>query len=117
MDAPFKKGAVSLLFKKGDQDNIKNYRPISLLRSDYKLFTKIITNRMSAVLSQTIGLEQTAFLPGRQITDNVAFAQLLQSFCTMKNKPGILAFLDQEKAYDRVLFFNVVYCDAKKILH
>jgi hypothetical protein len=57
---------------------------------------------MVPILSKIIGAEQTGFLPGRQITDNVIFAQLIQEYCKLRHIDAILVFLDQEKAYDRV---------------
>ena len=53
---------ISLLFKKGEKNNIKNYRPISLTNIDYKILTHIITNRIHIVLSKLINTEQTAYV-------------------------------------------------------
>ena len=57
---------------------------------------------MTKPLEKIINSEQSAFLPGRQIIDNIMLAQMIQDYCTRCNIPGILALLDQEKAYDRV---------------
>jgi len=61
MHESFKKGYICLIFKKGDPTLIKNYRPISLLRADYKLFTKILSKRLSDALADVICVEQRAF--------------------------------------------------------
>ena len=45
---------VRLLFKKGERTKIGNYRPISLLCSDYKIFAKVIANRMREVLKEVL---------------------------------------------------------------
>lgn len=50
----FRTGIVTLLFKKEDKTELKNWRPITLLNFDNKLFSKILANRMSTVLSDLI---------------------------------------------------------------
>ena len=50
-----------LLFKKGDKEKIKNYRPISLLPVIYKIFTKIITKRLESILDAAQPREQAEF--------------------------------------------------------
>ena len=59
------------LIPKGEQDPllIKNYRPISLLNNDYKIFTLILAERLKIVLQEIIDQDQNGFLPKRQIKD------------------------------------------------
>ncbi|KAK4519253.1 uncharacterized protein ATC70_009485 [Mucor velutinosus] len=59
-----------LLFKKGDPELLENWRPLSLINSDAKLFTKLLANRFQKVLSQLITPYQTGFMPHRLISDN-----------------------------------------------
>ena len=70
-------GVVSLIFKAGDAASPGNYRPIMLLNTDYRLLAKVLNARLAPVLARTLGPEQSAFLPGRLIGDNVAFLQML----------------------------------------
>ncbi|TPX38420.1 hypothetical protein SeLEV6574_g07795 [Synchytrium endobioticum] len=93
---------IVLIEKKGDLTSLKNYRPISLLNCDYKLFSKILSIRLATILSERIGPDQHAFLPGRQIKDSIMETQLIAECINRSNKEGVIAFLDQEKAYDRV---------------
>ena len=46
----FLKGDIGLLFKKGDRDNVCNYRPITLLQGAYKIFTRVLARRMLKVV-------------------------------------------------------------------
>ena len=78
-----------------------NYRPITLLNTDYRLLAKILAGRLAQVLGSVIGLEQNAFLPGRQIADNVRLLQLLPHALPVDSE-GVVAFLDFRKAYDTV---------------
>uniref|UniRef100_A0A2D4K5G4 Uncharacterized protein n=1 Tax=Micrurus paraensis TaxID=1970185 RepID=A0A2D4K5G4_9SAUR len=56
---------ISLISKEGtDAKQIQNYRPISLLNSDYKIFATIIANRLKNVLNEYIHEDQNGFLPG-----------------------------------------------------
>jgi hypothetical protein len=94
---------ITLIFKKGDPNLLKNYRPISLLNVFYKIFSKVISNRLKTILSKCIGDHQHAFLKGRLITDSVAEVLLIEEVAKAKElDDGVICFLDQEKAYDRV---------------
>ena len=60
------KTAVLKLLPKPMRDllEIKNYRPVSLLTGDYKLYAKIIANRIQPLLDKIISPQQTAYLKG-----------------------------------------------------
>jgi hypothetical protein len=98
-----KKGLIILLYKKGDETLLKNYRPITLLNTDYKIITRTLNNRLIKVLKDRIDEDQHAFLPERSIHDNICQIQSLLKLADIHQTPGALLFLDQEKAYDRVL--------------
>lgn len=82
-----------------------DFRPISLSNTVYKLISKIMANRIKPILNKIISPNQSAFLSGRQITDNIIIAhELIHSMKTSKEKKkGYLALkLDLSKAFDRV---------------
>ncbi|GJY01854.1 RNA-directed DNA polymerase, eukaryota [Tanacetum coccineum] len=60
---------ISLIPKIHDPKFVSDYRPISLIGSLYKVVTKILSRRLSFVISDLISDVQTAFLPKRQILD------------------------------------------------
>lgn len=62
-----KQGILSLLYKKGDPLNLKNWRPITLLNTDYKILARCLAQRMKAVLPQIINSDQNGFIKGRYI--------------------------------------------------
>ena len=105
----FLDGVLSPIFKSDDAANLANYRPITLLNTDYRLLAKVLATRLAPVLATVVGAEQTAFLPGRLIGDNIAFLQLLPELLRSNAQHGTqptsaaLAFLDFRKAYDTVL--------------
>ena len=59
-----KNATVKLLFKKDDHRSLKNWRPISLLNTDYKILSKILTNRISNVLDKIVPIEQNVVSKG-----------------------------------------------------
>ena len=66
--------------------------------------TKIIANRLQAVLPEIIGPHQTSFVLGRHIIDNIVVAQeVVHSMCRKTGKKGLMAIkFDLEKVYDRL---------------
>ena len=61
---------MSLIFKKGNRLNIKNYRPISLANVDYKMLAFLLANRLQSVLDKLISHDQTGYIKGRFINSN-----------------------------------------------
>lgn len=63
---------ITMIPKQQDEcPDVKNFRPISLLNNDYKIFTKIITERLKRILNRYVKEDQAGFLPKRHIRDNV----------------------------------------------
>ena len=98
----FRVGIVSLLFKKGDRTDLRNWRPITLLNFDLKLFSKILSFRMSTVLEDLIHPDQACAVPGRRITDSLVLVRDAICFARDRNIWLIVLNLDFEKAFDRV---------------
>jgi hypothetical protein len=99
--AGFTEGVIVTIYKSGPRSGTGNYRPITLLGTDYRLLAKILASRLSQVLGGVIGLEHGAFLPGRQIADNNRLLQLLPHALPVDSE-AMVAFLDFRKAYDTV---------------
>ena len=96
---------ITLIPKVRNPQKIYQYRPIALCPVIYKIDAKAITNLLWSMLDEVIGAEQSAFVPGRLITDNVLVAY--ESIHAMKkrrrdNTAYCAVKLDMLKAYDRV---------------
>ena len=98
-----KQGIITLLPKK-DKDTryLKNWRPISLLNTDYKIMTKCIAFRLKQVLPMIINPNQTGFMKDRYIGFNIRLLFELIDYAEEENKPGIIFSIDFEKAFDSV---------------
>lgn len=97
-----RRAVLTLLPKKGDLTDIKCWRPVSLLCSDYKLLSKVLANRLAGVMNYVIHPDQTYCVPGRSIFDNVSLIRDVFEVSKMLNIDCGLISLDQEKAFDRV---------------
>ena len=93
---------ISLIFKKGEVDKLKNYRPLSLTNVDYKIFAHVLANRLQKIASRIIGKEQSAYIKGRYIGENARIIMDIFEYCKNNDEDGILLFLDYEKAFDSV---------------
>ena len=97
-----RRGVISLLFKKGDRTLLKNWRPITLLTTDYKILTKALANRLQQVLPLIVHTDQTASIKGRTINDNTRLLHDVITYANVNNIPLALISVDQLKAFDRV---------------
>ena len=96
-----RRGLISLIPKKNKPtDQLKNWRPITLLNCDYKIATKSIASRIRKVLPKIINNDQTGFMKNRFIGENIRLIDSLINFTNKEQIPGLLLFIDFEKAFD-----------------
>ena len=96
-----KRGIITLIPKKSkNRTFLKNWRPISLLNTDYKLISKILAARLQNVLPDIINLDQSGYLKNRYIGENIRLLQDVSLFTEENNLPGIIFCIDFEKAFD-----------------
>ena len=98
-----KRGTITLI-PKGDENltELKNWRPISLLNIDYKILSKVLARRMEKVLPKLVHSDQTGFVNGRFIGQNIRLLNDIMDYTDIEKLPGIFLFVDFEKAFDTV---------------
>ncbi|XP_057415858.1 uncharacterized protein LOC130710563 [Lotus japonicus] len=93
---------IALIPKEGQQEEISDYRPISLIGSVYKLLSKVLSVRLSSVLPGLLSQNQFAFTAGRQIADCSLIANEVVHTMASRPEGGLLYKIDYAKAYDNV---------------
>ncbi|XP_074308855.1 uncharacterized protein LOC141643553 [Silene latifolia] len=95
---------IVLIPKKKEASSMAEFRPISPCNVIYKIVSKVLANRLKRFLGDIVSENQSAFVPGRLITDNILVA--FELFHYMKNSRGggghMALKLDMAKAYDRI---------------
>ena len=95
-------GIISVINKNGDKKDIANYRLISLLNLDYKIFTTILKNRMQKTLDNMIGQNQTAAIKNRTILHTLSTIRDIIDVSNKLNKNLSVISFDFLKAFDRL---------------
>ena len=112
LNAGFSKGELSSVQKqgiivcipKGDKprEYIKNWRPISLLNTVYKIGSSCVANRIKTFLCKLINEDQTGFVRNRYIGDNIRLIYDTIAYLEEHDEPGLLLNIDFEKAFDSI---------------
>ena len=87
--------------KEGDED-LKDFRPISLVGNLYKLIAKVLANQLKKLMNSLVNSVQNAFVEGRQILDAPLIANEVIDLIMRRKERGVLCKLDIEKAYDQI---------------
>ena len=102
---PSHKVSYLRLIPKAGKDSrvIANLRPITLSNTDHKLITKTYASKLTNIVAGCIGEEQTAYIPGRLINDNVRSMLMTIDLANAEpNIDGVVVSLDAKKAFDSV---------------
>lgn len=98
---------IILLYKKGDPNNISNYRPISLLSSLYKLFSSILEKRIKETTEKFQPIEQAGFRRGFSTVDHIHSLEMVIEKYQEFNRPIYAVFIDYQKAFDTLLHSSI----------
>ena len=97
--------SIVLIRKNQHPETLADMRPIALCNVLYKIVSKMLANRIKIVLPSVISNAQSAFIPGRAITDNIIISAEVMQFLKRKrqgkNESAALK-IDMSKAYDRI---------------
>ncbi|GJU06692.1 RNA-directed DNA polymerase, eukaryota [Tanacetum coccineum] len=93
---------IALIPKINGANLVKDFRPISLIGSIYKIIAKILANRLVGVLGDIVNEVQSAFISERQILDGPFILNEVIQWCKTKKKQYLIFKVDFEKAYDFV---------------
>ena len=104
---------VTPIHKKGDKQNIKNYRPISLLPICGKMFEKIIFKNLYNFLiaNNLITKNQSGFRPGDSTVNQLLYFidEVITSFDSLDSLETRAIFLDISKAFDKVWHDGLIF--------
>ena len=96
-----RQAVITLVEKKGkDRTYIRNWRPISLLNTDYKIASKALANRLIPLLPKLIHSDQTGYVTGRNMSDTLRSILDIMTYTEHKKIPGLMICLDFQKAFD-----------------
>lgn len=98
----WKTSHIILILKKGHKEDIENYRPISLMSNIYKVFSKIILQRISKILDENQPREQAGFRQKYSTIDHIFTVKQIMEKYKEYNKNLYMAFIDYSKAFDSI---------------
>ena len=96
-----KNGVVKIIYKKGPKIDLQNYRPITLLNVDFKIYTKCVIKRITPALGGLLSPHQFA-APERKIQQAATLARDLYEYARNRKMDAFLIALDFQKAFDSI---------------
>ena len=109
-----RRGILSLMDKPGKEIlKLQNWRPLTLLNSDNKIYTKIMVLRLQKALPLIIHDTQQGFMKGRHLAKNLLKLQEVIDHCNKTNQNGVIISFDFYKAFDTVEIPSLMYAFRK----
>jgi hypothetical protein len=93
---------ITLIPKKPDAIVVGDYRPISLVHSFSKLFSKLLANYLRLRFGEIVSVNQSAFVKGRSFHDNFILVRQLARKINSKKEPRVLLKIDLSRAFDSI---------------
>ena len=84
------------------RDNLKNWRPISLINSDYKLLAKCLALRSGDVVNSIVNADQVGYIKGRRVSTLLRLIDDVTEQLNVRQRPGLLLTIDYCQAFDRI---------------
>ena len=99
-----RKAVITLIHKGKDlvRDNLKNWRPISLTNSDYKLLAKCLALRLGDVINDVVSGDQVGYIKGRRVSMLLRLIDDVTDQLNVRQKPGLLLAIDYCQAFEFV---------------
>lgn len=91
---------IIMIPKHETAEELKDYRPISIINLIPKIISKILATRLSKVLPDLVSMEQMAFIKGRQISENFVATREILQHTSYANKQAVFLKLDFTRAFD-----------------
>ena len=102
MKASFADGWMCPIYKTKDPTEICNYRPITLLNTNYKILTKVLAIQLMEPIHTLIHPDQAGFIPRRSIFNHIKLAKAIIEYSEVMEENSSIVALDQEKVYDKI---------------
>ncbi|KAK6143157.1 hypothetical protein DH2020_023505 [Rehmannia glutinosa] len=95
--------AIALIPKTDHSPTVADFRLIACCNVVYKVITKILASKLESVVPKLIDPAQSAFISGRNITDNIFLAQeIIRNYARVRISPRCAIKVDLKKAYDTI---------------
>jgi hypothetical protein len=91
---------ITLIPKKPDTEDVGDFRPISLVHSFAKIFTKLMANRLHPKMERLVSKNQSVFIKARLLHDNFILVRQMVRKIHSRGEPGVLLKLDISRAFD-----------------
>ena len=111
-----RKAVITLIHKGKDlaRDNLKNWRPISLTNSDYKLLAKCLALRLGDVINDVVSGDQVGYIKGRRVSMLLRLIDDVTDQLNVRQKPGLLFTIDYCQGFDRIAKDFMIHTLKKK---
>ena len=106
-----KRGILNLIPKEGkDLRELRNWRPVSVLNTDYKILTKALANRLQGLLPKLINEDQVGYVKGRYIGQNIRIIADMLKYTDINKIQANILLIDFEKAFDSIEWSFMFKC-------